>query len=138
MGAITLRFFDAEQDYPTVSEWWRAHGWEPVNIGALPKLGIIAEDEAKEGVCAGWLYMDNSCGVSMLEWMVTSPKQTPLRSVKGLSALIRFMQEEAERMDYRVMLTSCRQDSLGALLERHGFQKTDDAVKHFLYIGGQT
>jgi len=134
MSAITIRLFEKEKDYATVSAWWDAHKFPVVPAAVLPKLGIMAFDEQKEGICAGWLYMDNSVGVAMLEWVVTNPAQTPLRTVKGLNALVDFMESEAARMDYGVILTSCRQESLGKLFERHGFKMTDESVRHYLFI----
>jgi len=67
---MQLKEFTAD-DYETCAQWWSGHGWEPVPAVVLPKLGMmVVDDEAP--ICAAWLYMDNSVGVSMLEWLVTN------------------------------------------------------------------
>jgi hypothetical protein len=126
-----LRVFDPEADYETVASWWRAHEWNPVPVQVLPKLGIVAERDGVS-IAAGWLYMDNSVGVGWLEWLVASPEATPRQVFQSISAVIGFIKSRAAQLGYHTLMTTCRQQSLGRLLERNGFQKTDASVSHYI------
>jgi len=126
-----LRFFEPEKDYSTVAAWWEGHGWNAVPVQVLPKLGVVAHRDDKP-VAAGWLYMDNSVGVGWLEWLVADPDAKPREVYKALSAVIDFIKAEARQFGYHTLMSTCRQESLGRLLERNGFQKTDTDVTHYL------
>ncbi|MBN8708978.1 MAG: hypothetical protein BGO12_05885 [Verrucomicrobia bacterium 61-8] len=128
-----LREFDPARDYERVSAWWQAHGWSAVPVGALPRLGVVAYFAHEDDIAAaGWLYMDNSVGVCMLEWLVTRPANRPKDSLRALDAIIEFLQQRAVDFGYGVMLTTARQSALVRLHERHGFQKTDEGVTHLI------
>lgn len=129
--APTLKIFNAEADYPMVSEWWIAHGWNAVPVGVLPKLGIIAEMDGGP-VAAGWLYMDNSIGVSMLEWMVSNPEAKPKSVYRSIKAIAEFLKGQAKEFGYSVMLTTCKQESLARVYEKAGFQRTDTEMIHLV------
>lgn len=119
------------EDYPTLLAWWEGHKWEGVPAAVLPKLGVIVEVDGRP-VVAGFLYMDNSVGVSMLEWVVSNPAISGLSIVRGIRALVIFMTDRARELDYGVMLTSCRQPSLARVYEANGFTKTDTGITHLL------
>jgi hypothetical protein len=119
--------------YPIFKEWWEIHGWPGVPMVILPKLGILASDAAGP-VAAGWLYMDNSIGVCMLEWMVTDPGASPRDAAKGLLSVVEFLKLEAKRLGYGVMLGTCKQPSLSRFLQKRGFEVTDSGMIHHIAI----
>lgn len=124
-----LRMWSAA-DYPLLESWWIGHGWPPVPQRVLPPLGVIMENQA-----AGFLYMDNGgTGVAMLEWLVTDPNAKPFGAARALFSVVEFLKQEAKQLDYPIILTTCRQDSLAKLLERAGFQVTDRTMTHLLGI----
>jgi hypothetical protein len=117
-------------DYATLESWWEGHGWAPVPQRVLPPLGILYREHA-----AGWLYMDNGgTGVAMMEWLVTNPEARPLSAARALTQVVDFLKSEAKRMNYPMILTTCRQPSLARLLHRAGFQTTDSQMIHLLGI----
>lgn len=135
-----VRIFDPARDYGTVSAWWRAHGWDAVPAETLPKLGVVAYfvregAEPREGG-AGFLYMDNSCGVCWLDWLVTNPENRGAESVRCIDTVVDFLRREAVRMGYHTMLTACRQPALVRLMERNDFSKTDDGMTHLVWSKG--
>jgi hypothetical protein len=125
-----IRLFTPE-DYPIVKEWWAGHDWEGVPLDVLPSLGAIAS-VAGEDVCAAWLYMDNSVGVCMLEWLVANPESSGKKILVAERMLQNFLEEEAKEMDYGVMLTTCKQESLARLHEKNGFMRTDSNMIHLI------
>lgn len=123
----------SSSDYPMLAQWWVTHGWNPVPEPILPKLGIVYEDDDnQEPIAACWLYMDNSVGVSMLEWLVTRPGLPGMQVIRSIKHMTKFMELEAKRMNYSVMLTTCKQHSLARLHEKNGFTKTDETMIHLI------
>lgn len=129
--APTLKIFNAEIDYPMVSKWWISHGWNAVPIGVLPKLGVVSEMDGQP-IAAGWLYMDNSIGVSMLEWMVANPDAKPKSVYRAIKSIVEFLKNHAKQLGYAVMLTTCKQESLARVYEKTGFQRTDCEMIHLV------
>lgn len=128
---IVLRMFDPDKDYSVVSAWWLGHGWDAVPLVMLPKLGAIAEIGDKP-LAAGWLYMDNSCPVCMLEWLVTDHKCTGIKTAKALHRICDFMSIHAKELGYAAMLTTCKQESLVRFHTKRGFTRTDSNMTHFV------
>ena len=133
MRNTSIEVYDEDDDYDMVKGWWQAHGWPGVSPHILPQFGAIASFRGRPAA-AGWLYMDNSRGVSMLEWVVTNPDNTPRASLAAIGALVTYIKDYALSQDYGVMLTSCKQDSLLKLFERNGFEHTDSGVHHAVAI----
>lgn len=127
---MTLQLWTPD-DYPMLQAWWQAHGWPPVPQAILPKLGVIVSVKESPTV-AGWLYMDNSVGVSMLEWIVSNPAARSVAVAAGIKHLIAYLSSEAKRLDYGITLTTSKVASLGKLLTRCGFQETDREMIHFI------
>jgi hypothetical protein len=132
---ISIRQFDREADYQTAFAWWEKHGWSPPPLVFLPALGVVAEYDGRP-VAAGWCYLDNSCPVAKLEWLVSEPDAAPRKVLSGLTHVVSFLSSRVREPDlgYAVMLTCCRQPALVRLLEKLEFVKTDEAVTNMLLI----
>jgi hypothetical protein len=126
-----VREFEPERDYETVKAWWHGHGWPGVPLAMLPKLGVIAFRDEQEAA-AGWLYMDNSCGVCMLEWLVTNPDLRGREPIYAIRTVTDYLTLAAKEMNYGVMLTSCKQPSLARIHEKAGFTRTDGEMIHLV------
>jgi hypothetical protein len=129
----TLRTIDLDRDYDMLVSWWKGHGWEPLPKGAVNTLGVIC---AVDGVdtCAAFLLMSNTNGVAMLEWLVTNPEANVRAAYLAIPTVTAFIEGEAARMNYGVLLTACRQPSLVRMYERCGFTVTDTNVTHMIKI----
>lgn len=126
-----IREFDRERDYGRVCGWWKGHGWDAVPLAALPKLGAFAHRDGRD-TAAAWLYMDNSVGVCMLEWLVTDPEAKPRDALRAINRITDFFTHSALAMDYGVMLATCRQASLAKVHGKNGFHKTDEGMIHLI------
>lgn len=120
--------------HETAMKWWTGHGWAGVPAKVLPKCGIIIEDEDGTGRAVGWLYMDNSVGVAMLEWVVTNPANSGRQSFLAISYLTQAAQSVADELDYGVILTTAKQPALVRMYERTGFTKTDEGMTHLIML----
>jgi hypothetical protein len=117
-------------DYPVLQGWWSGHKFPPVPQRILPPLGVIFSD-----IAAGFLYMDNGgTGVAMMEWLVTNPEKRAFESARALSKVVDFLKSEAKRMDYPIILTTCKQPGLARLLNREGFATSDQNMIHLLGV----
>jgi len=125
---LKTRFFEQKNDYEIVKSWWEARDiWKPIPKMMLPRGGIVVfdEDDFDKMICAGWLYLDNSSPVSMLEWIVTNPQNTNKQSYAGIKTLVGCADTMRKGMGYKIMMTTTDNDSLAKLLERCKFKVTD-------------
>lgn len=120
---------DLEEFYPTLEKWWTGHGWPPVPKAILPMLGVRAMDGTRP-IAASFLYQDNSVGVAMMEWTVADPEAKPRQVATAILRIADFLKQEATALNYSVILTTCRQESLAKLLGRAGYQETDREMIH--------
>ena len=129
---IAIEIYNPEL-YPVLKEWWKGHGWDPVPECVFPKLGVVARVNGNP-TAAAWLYMDNSVGVSMMEWVVSDPFAAPRHVAVAICSIVRFLKAEAKSLDYGVMLATCKQESLSRLFVREGFQATDRSMIHHVAL----
>lgn len=121
--------------YDTLAGWWPAHGWNAVPLAVLPRCGVMIEQDDGTPMAAAFLYMENSgVGVAWMEWTVTSPQLTPRQSLLAITMLTQAVREVALELDYGVVMTTARQESLVRLLERNGFAVTDRGMTHLLML----
>lgn len=119
--------------YPILEAWWRGHGWDPVALAVLPRCGVMIEDDAGQPIAAAFLYMENSgVGVAWMEWTVTRPELPGRQAYLAITMLTQAVREVALALDYGVVMTTARQDSLVRVLERNGFAVTDRGMTHLL------
>ena len=131
-----IRKYEEELDFEMLSDWWKAHGFNAVNPGLLKPLGFIVEIDGKP-IVASFLYPIAGCGLAIMEWTVSNPDSKPFEFIKAMKSITRFFIEWCEENDYRVMMTTCKQDSLAKLHKRNGFTETDDSMIHLaMIIGG--
>lgn len=130
---ITVRPYDETKDYELFALWWKGHNFEPVPAMILPQLGNVALKDDKP-IAAAWLYLDNSTPVAMMEWIVTDPENSPKLSALGITHAVQSLKAAAYAAGYPIILSSCRQDSLARLLERTGFERSDEGVTHLISI----
>lgn len=120
--------------HETFTKWWKAHDWPGVALAILPKCGVVIETDDGIMVCVGWLYMDNSVGVAMLEWVVTNPEVTAMKAYVGISTLVQSVKKVAAALEYGVVLTAVKQEALIRCYEKNGFKKSDDGMTHMIML----
>jgi hypothetical protein len=120
--------------FPMIKKWWKGHEHPEVPIEILPDIGIISYGKDGKPLAVGFLYGANSAPVGWIEWITTNPDCTPFESYKGVSIVIEFLSMEAEKNGINMLLSTCRQKSLGRVLEKNGFAQTDESVSHYLKL----
>lgn len=123
-------------DHPMLEQWWNGHGWPAIPRNMIPPFAWIVESLDGTGRAFACAYMDNGgTGIAMLEWIVTNPANTPRESFRALDTLLPFMRDYLrDKLDYPIIMATCRQPALSRILEKHQFQRTDEGVTHHLYV----
>lgn len=129
---ITLRPYSPE-DHPMLLTWWEAHGWMGLPPQFIPKVGAVAMD-GDTPVCAAFLLMDNSVPISMVEFLVSNPKASPLLAYRAITATVGYLKEVSREQGYYLTMTACKQKSLVRLYEQCGYSKTDEGLTHLIQI----
>lgn len=129
---IDIRGAD-EALHATLAEWWTAHGWAPVPVTVLPRCGVVIDNDEGTPIAATFLYMENSgVGVAWMEWTVTNPALSPMKSYAAIVMLTQAIREVALSLDYGIVMTTAKQAGLVKAYERNGFKTTDTGMTHMI------
>lgn len=115
-----------ESDYSLLCSWWFEHGWNPIPLDLLPKVGYIVDD-----ICAGFLYVNNS-GLCHLEWIISDPRSDKTARDKALTVLIDTLCSTAKEFNLSAIFTTSSNKILIERLKTHGFNQTDVGVTHLI------
>jgi len=119
---------------PMIREWWKGHKHPDIPIELLPDIGIIYYNPDGMPIACAFLYACNSSPIGWVEWITSNPEASPIESYKGVSNTIEFISQEAQRNGITMLMSTCRQKSLGRVLMKKGFAKTDEDVSHYLKL----
>lgn len=133
-GMLQIRLIeDIAADYPLVASWWRGRNFPEVPQAALPKLGVIVEEDG-EPLAAAWLLMSNSNGLAVLVWPTTNPEAPVFRCATALSHAIEFLKQEGAKFGYSHIFSTSAHRGLSSFLSRNGFVPCDRNVTHHLFV----
>ena len=111
-------------DYEALKPWWIDHWGQAPSPHAIPACGLIASDLIGD-VAAAWLAQDNSCGISMIVWMVANPNNAPVTTSEGLEVVINGLIEIAKSQGRQVIMVACPQGGMSKLFQKCGFTLND-------------
>ena len=119
-----------ESDYETLSNWWKAWEWPPVEKDFLPDNGTGGYVVEKDGVMivAGFVYITNS-KVVLLEWIISNPDYRETDRDVAITCLIKTVEMLIKDWGYKYIFSVGRTK---ALIERHkklGYH-VDDKPSH--------
>ena len=119
--------------YKEIASWWDVHkDWDAIPESLLPTTGLVVRD-CDTLLCAGFLYVDCSSPVCMLEWIVANPENPPRTSIKALKVLLNGFTEYADNEE-KVLFTTLRQPKLAGLYEKSGFAIGDTNMTNMTRI----
>ena len=122
------------EDMPMLNSWWDGHKHPTVPFEILPDVGIIAYDDENTPLAFGVLYACNSAPIGWIEWITSNPEVSAFASYRGVSTVLDFLCLEAKKSGINVLMSTCRQKSLGKVLSKNGFAQTDESVSHYLKL----
>lgn len=114
-------------DYAMIKDWMGRRGFPVPPEQFLPDDGFVVGDYA-----AGFLYVTSSGNMAWLEWVSANPDKTAEERSLGLDALLFHVEQIAKEKGMLAIFSSSKLDAYGKVLERNGFQKSDDGVTHYL------
>ena len=131
LKGFRMVFCDTATVYDMVGDWHEGHGWPRLPIDMLPPIAAVAfiEDRA---VAAVWAY-DAGQGIAWMDYMVTNP-QAGMKAAVALKQLCQEFSDYLTEKGVKYIHSCCRQPSLGRVLEKAGFTKTDTEVIHFIKV----
>jgi hypothetical protein len=115
-----------ESDHPLLCSWWEEHGWAPVSLNMLPKIGYIVDD-----ICAGFLYINDS-KLCHLEWIIADPKSDKNKRSEALNVLISTLCFTAKEYGCEAVFTATKHKSLIERYKSNGFFITDLDMTHLI------
>ena len=113
-----------------IADWWKGHGWPPIEYDKLPKIGIIVENN-KNPLVAGFLYMTDT-NMCMPHWIVANPEISLKELKPAMKTLFDAFEREALRADKPILWTSCGTRSVIAQFKRAGYNVGDSTAVHLL------
>lgn len=121
-----------DDDYASARDWWSGHHHPDIPQELLPKCGVVIMKDGKP-VAMGWLNLDNSTGVSMLNFIVTNPENAPTLSTVAIKLLADSASQVANELGYGIMMVTATK-GISALLKRSGFAQVSDVPHYHLII----
>lgn len=119
--------------YETVCEWWKHYGAVVPPREFFPKLGFVAFIGEKP-IIAAWLYRDQECAFSMMEWVIANPDSTHEEREPAFKELAEHIFEVARSLGAKIMNIAISENkkTFGQRLESVGFTPTDRNMTLYL------
>lgn len=128
---MTTRLIDNAKDSATIQPWWDDRRGFPFPAGALPPVGVIAEDETGP-VAAVWLFMAVGVGVAWMAFQCTNPAASAASKLNGLRRCVESLECVAVAHDYHIVMTESYTIGMGRLWGRLGYRVNHERVTQFL------
>lgn len=127
---ISFEYFQAKKHYETVCKWWQAHGWDAVPEDHLSKNGIVVY-HGDVPACAAWIYQTDSA-FALLEWVIANPEVRKAARHDSLNFLLKSCLEGAQKLGFKTIFTTARNESLMTRMTKNGFQITDKGMTNLI------
>lgn len=131
----TLRHL-TENDYETLSGWWKFWWKQTVHRKALPDNmgdGIMISVDG-EPACAGFLYATSSSHVFMMEFIISSNKIRDKEArKKALDYTVKCLIELAKKAGAISIFSSIKHPNLIKVYQENGFVVTDKSMTNMIY-----
>lgn len=139
---INLRPFSKPLDFDDLNEFAKEQTWKNSDGGSvkgfdpliLPTIGVCIYRGDKK-LCFGFLYLESSCVVAHVEWIVTNPENTPRESLQSIGLAIDYLVGCAKKLGYQFIFTASNNKNLIRMYEKSGFKQTDKQMVHLVYQG---
>ena len=120
---MKARRFSFMDDYATVYKWWIDWKWKPISPEFLPLTGIMISNDGKD-ICCAWIYRTDS-SMCVADFFI-SDRYSNKKLRKGcVEFLINKLIEEANRLGFKAIFSSVRNQNLINKLEKAGFAFKD-------------
>tara|TARA_Y100001936_G_C15956705_1_gene603296 strand:+ start:393 stop:788 length:396 start_codon:yes stop_codon:yes gene_type:complete len=128
---IVRKIFD--QDILKINEWWRCHGWPPVNKYMLSSDGYLAEENGL-GVAAAWYGKISNSKTALMEWMVKNPESNKEQTYKGFGLIREAIENQSKSDGFRILMTIIDHKNLKKFFSDAGYISGDKGYDTYLKI----
>jgi hypothetical protein len=120
---MEVRFLK-ENDYDTLSKWWKDWRWTPPPADMLPQNGIggVMVYKGDTEICAGFIYFTNS-KTAWIEFIVSNFQYKDKDRHEAIEMLINVLTKMVQDMgEYKYIYTSLKSKSLIDRYANCGYQ----------------
>jgi hypothetical protein len=121
------------KDMPTINDWWRCHGWPPINKYMLSSDGYLAEKDG-QGVVAAWYGKISNSQTALMEWMVKNPNSNKEDTYKGFDLIREQIENQSKADGFKILMTIIEHKNLKKFFSDSGFLQGDQAYDTYLKI----
>jgi hypothetical protein len=129
---MTICYFDKEQHYKQLSNWWVAHGHGKIEASSLP-IGVVVSDASNKLLAMSFIYMMDGTDVAQLAWTTTNPENSNKESYKAVDLAIDALLIVAQKFEKKTILCFSSSKGLTKILNKKNIQENKN---HVLSIGG--
>lgn len=127
---ISFEIFDPSKHYSEIYQWWVEQNWSPIPITHLPTTGIVVYSDDKMA-CAAWIYKTDSA-FCIFDWFVANPKIRKKERSDCLNYLIDTGKTIANKMGFRSIYITTKNESLISRLEKNKFNKISQGMSSLI------
>ena len=118
---------------PTINDWWRCHGWPPINKYMLSSDGYLVEKDG-QGVVAAWYGKISNSQTALMEWMVKNPNSNKEDTYKGFDLIREQIENQSKADGFKILMTIIEHKNLKKFFSDSGFLQGDQAYDTYLKI----
>ncbi len=109
-----------DEDYKTISTWWKQWKWPVIPKESLPPTGLMVE---KNGVSivSCYIYITNSTG-ALLEWVVSNPDYKDKDRKQAIELLITTAEDILKKDGISYIFSIGRNKHLNSTHKKLGWQ----------------
>jgi len=116
-----------DEDYKTISTWWKWWKWPVIPKENLPPTGLMVE-KGNVSIVSCYIYLTNSSG-ALLEWIVSNPEYKEEDRSKAIELLIIAAENMLKDQGVAYIFSIGRNKSLMETHKKLGWL-VDDTTSH--------
>lgn len=109
----------------------KSQGWPELPEAMLPENVTVLSDAQLVDIAGGCLYQTDS-DIAILEFLCVNPQYDKIKRRAALDEVIKKLCEQAKKLGYTKVFTSCQHGGLINRYEKHGFAKTDSNMQNLV------
>ena len=119
---MKLHLFSLKEHYPIVTSWWSGRQLPSIPVCILPDNGIIVEGGDTSFLAAGWMYLEETGRLAVIDWITTNPEANTLMARGAVQMILDFFSKSAkERGCPNIMSFVAKDTGLHRLMVKDGW-----------------
>ena len=125
---MEVRFFNKEEDYETLCEWWNDWGLPNHHQDALSNTGLIVSKNGVD-ICSGFVYSTDSY-IAWIEFITMNKRTTKSQRLGAIDLLCDSLIKQAKEMGFKLVMAFGldSQDNVSPILAKYRRENLRDKV----------